>query len=65
LIRDGQHRAVVLAYLYGLDYEIEILRFYFKDKKHYIKNNFDNTKIFTKWFLKKVYIKMKRIISND
>ena len=60
LIRDGQHRAVVLAYLYGLDYEIEILRFYFRGDKHYFRNIYlKNMKILSKWFIKKVYKKLK------
>jgi len=60
LIRDGQHRAVVLTYLYGLDYEIEILRFYFKDDKHMFK--LSNNKIILKWFFRKVYRLLKRYI---
>jgi len=64
LIRDGQHRAVILAYLYGLDYEIEVLRFYFKGNKHYFKYVYiKNGKVLTKWFIKKVYRKLKILIN--
>ena len=34
-IRDGQHRAVILAYLNGLDATIPVMRFVFKGKLHY------------------------------
>ena len=62
LIRDGQHRAVILAYLYGLDYEIEVLRFYFRGDKHYLRNIYlKNSKSLVKWFLKKLYRKLKEI----
>jgi hypothetical protein len=57
LIRDGQHRAVVLAYLYGLDYEIEILRFYFKGTHHFFRARFSNYKKIIIWFLRKIYNK--------
>jgi len=30
-VRDGQHRAAVLALLYGVDKEIEVMRFHFKE----------------------------------
>jgi len=64
LIRDGQHRAVVLADLYGLDYEIEILRFYFKDNKHLVNVNKNNLKVGLKWFAKTIGRKLKRIIKK-
>lgn len=35
IIRDGQHRAAALYYLYG-DKEIEVKRFIFKDNKHIV-----------------------------
>lgn len=34
IIRDGQHRAIVLAHLFGLNHEIRVLRFYFSGSKH-------------------------------
>ena len=64
LIRDGQHRAVVLADLYGLDYEIEILRFYFKGDKHLANVNKDNLKVGLKWVARKVYRKLKRVVGK-
>jgi hypothetical protein len=63
-IRDGQHRAVVLADLYGLDYEIEILRFYFKGDKHLVDVNKRNLKVGLKWFARKIYRRLKRIINR-
>ena len=63
-IRDGQLRAVVLADLYGLDYEIEILRFYFKGDKHLVDVNKSNLKVGLKWFARKVYRRLKRIIGK-
>lgn len=41
LIRDGQHRAAILAHLYGLDYKVKVMRFYFSDDSHCVnvKNN--------------------------
>ncbi|ACM92873.1 hypothetical protein NAMH_1662 [Nautilia profundicola AmH] len=62
LIRDGQHRAVVLAYLYGFDYEIEVLKFYFKGNKHIYNNS--NSKKLLIWFLKKIYRKLKRAVKH-
>jgi len=64
LIRDGQHRAIVLTYLYGLDYDVEILRFYFKGNNHLVNLKKSNFKKFTIWFLKKVYRKVKRYIKQ-
>lgn len=62
LIRDGQHRAAALASVQGLDSEIEVLRFYFKDSPHLMNKNKDNLKAFAKWFALKVYKKFKRFI---
>lgn len=39
IIRDGQHRASILAYLYGMEYKIKILRFYFTGDAHIYKIN--------------------------
>lgn len=35
-IRDGQHRAAYLLHTHGKDYEIEVLKIYFKTKKKYL-----------------------------
>lgn len=58
-IRDGQHRAAILAYLYGLDKKVKIMRFHFDGTKHLINTNSINTKIALKWFVRKVYRKLK------
>lgn len=62
IIRDGQHRAIVLAYLFGLNHEVEVLRFYFKGSDHLIKffrTNFINL---FKIFLSKGFNHTKRVI---
>lgn len=64
LIRDGQHRAAALASVHGMDSEIEVLRFYFKDSSHVMKKNRDNFKFFAKWFARKVYRRLKRYIKR-
>ena len=53
-IRDGQHRAAILAYLNGLDASIPVMRFVFKGKIHYTYPS-DN-KIFAglKWISHKI-----------
>jgi len=53
IIRDGQHRAVILADMHGLDYEIKIMRFYFNGNKHRINKNKNNLKSIIKEFVKK------------
>ena len=60
IIRDGQHRAAVLYDLYGCDHEIEIMRFNFKGKRHYVRVFAFNVYRITKWFLRMVYMKSKR-----
>jgi hypothetical protein len=62
VIRDGLHRAAVLAELYGEDHEIEILRFYFRGTSHFIKLN--NKYEFIKWLIKKIYKKVVRIAKS-
>lgn len=34
MIIDGQHRSACLAYLYGLDYEVPVMKWIFDDEKH-------------------------------
>lgn len=58
IIRDGQHRAAVLAHLYGLDHEILIQRFIFKGKKHKFKYRRSNLKNLIMWVLKKIKNKL-------
>lgn len=58
IIRDGQHRAAILAHLYGLDYKVKIMRFCFQGKNHLIQSNKSNFKVSSKWFAKKIYRKL-------
>ena len=58
-IRDGQHRAAILAHLYGLDEKVKIMRFHFDGTKHMMNTNSINSKIALKWFVRKVYRKLK------
>jgi len=39
IVRDGQHRAAILAYLYGLDYKAKIMRFHFSGHEHLLHVN--------------------------
>ena len=64
IIREGQHRAAILAHLNGLDSHIKIMRFYFNGKSHYIKQHINNTGIVIKWFIRKTYRKLKNIIKK-
>jgi hypothetical protein len=64
LIRDGQHRAAILAYLYGLDSTIKVMRFNFFDNNHIMKINNNNFKTAFLWFSKKVYKKLKRYLKR-
>lgn len=59
LIRDGQHRAAVLAHLYGLDSTIPIMRFRFHQNKHSFSVGRENAMRSCKWFLKKCYRRLK------
>lgn len=63
-IRDGQHRAAILAHLYGLDKKVKIMRFHFDGTKHLINVNKNNSKIAFKWFARKVYRKLKRHVKR-
>ena len=62
IIRDGQHRAAILAHLYGIDHKVKVMRFIFSDRDNNInivKNNFKKA---TLWFAKKLYRKLKQYI---
>ena len=61
-VRDGQHRAAVLAHLYGLNFKVKIMRFYFDGESHLMNINKNNFKIGLKWFARKSYRKFKRYI---
>ncbi len=55
IIRDGQHRAAILAYLYGLDYSIKVMRFYFHENKHRLSIQKSNIKTSLVWALRKLF----------
>jgi hypothetical protein len=63
-IRDGQHRAAILAHLYGLDSKIKVMVFYFRGKRHHIKIFNRNTKTIIKWAVKKSYRTLKKKLKN-
>ena len=60
-VRDGQHRAAILAYLNGSDAKIKVMRFYFNGKAHLVTQFKTNSKIVLKWFVRKMYRKLKDI----
>jgi hypothetical protein len=62
IIRDGQHRAAILAHLYGHDYKVKVMRLNFSDNSHKINIKKDNFKSFSMWFAKKVYRRLKSYI---
>lgn len=53
IVRDGQHRAAVLAHLFGINVRIKVMMFHFNDSRHYFKKNTNNFKSIVKWILKK------------
>ena len=63
IIRDGQHRAAVLAHQFGLDSKIKIMRFYFSSPKSYkinvMKYNIRACVIYT---LKRLYKTFRKYI---
>ena len=59
IIKDGQHRVAVLADTYGLDAEIEVMRFYFNGKKHIYRSLISNIRKSLLWILKRIYHKFK------
>lgn len=64
IIRDGQHRAAILAHLYGLDYKAKIMRFYFDGQSHLMQIEINNFKVALRWFAEKAYRNLKRYIKN-
>ena len=62
IIRDGQHRAAVLAHLYGLDYKVKVMRFNFSGKNHMMSIKKNNIKTSSLWLARKVYRRLKRYI---
>lgn len=64
IIRDGQHRAAILAHLFGLDKKVHIMRFHFDGSKHLINVNTHNSKMAFKWLVRKTYRKLKRHVNR-
>lgn len=64
IIRDGEDRAAVLANLFGLDYKVKILRFYFKGNQHKMKIFNTNFKTTFSWFIRKVYMELKIVLKK-
>ncbi|MDD3084044.1 MAG: hypothetical protein PHP82_03405 [Candidatus ainarchaeum sp.] len=60
-VRDGQHRAAILAHLYGKDKEIEVMRFYFSGKKHVFHPVISNVKVILRFFFTKLINFIKNI----
>ena len=52
IVRDGQHRAAVLAHLFGINARIKVMMFHFNDNRHYFTKNTNNFKSILKWILK-------------
>lgn len=63
IIRDGQHRAAVLAHLYGLDYKTKVMRFNYSDNNHKVNISISNFKKLSLWFAKKIYRRLKSYIN--
>ncbi len=61
VIRDGQHRAAVLAYLHGENCKVKIMRFYFDTSRHRVNIIASNLKFGLIWLVKKLYKKMKSV----
>lgn len=62
IIRDGQHRAAILADQFGLDYKVKAMRFHFTGNKHLLHLSKQNLKTSFMWFARKVYRKLKGYI---
>jgi len=59
LIRDGQHRAAVLAHLYGVDSIVPVMRFRFHQDRHSLSIGRENAIRSCKWFVKKCYRRLQ------
>ena len=62
IVRDGQHRAAVLAHLYGINAHIKVMMFHFDDNRHIFKKNTDNFKSLAKWISKKVRSRLRAVL---
>lgn len=58
IIRDGQHRASILAHMYGLDYRINVMRFNFKQNKYSLMINYKNIRRVSRWLVSKIRKKL-------
>lgn len=57
-IRDGQHRAAVLAAKYGVDYKLKVLRLVFSNQRGSMRKFMPNFRHAIVWFLKKIKAKL-------
>jgi len=64
IVRDGQHRAAILAHLYGLDTRIKVMRFYFSGNRHIFRKNNNNLKVLMRWVLKKLPSRLRNSVTN-
>jgi len=62
IIRDGQHRAAVLAHLYGVDYDVDVQVFDFMSSFHVFRVHGNNLKALSFWLVREVYRRVKRIV---
>ena len=60
IVRDGQHRVAALFSLYGGEFEIEVLRFKFKGRSHFVRVFPQNLVRILKWILRNVYFIAKK-----
>lgn len=64
IIRDGQHRAAILAYRNDENYEVEVLRFYFKDNQHFLNFRKQNTRRILVFIISKLKEKINVIFNR-
>lgn len=62
IVRDGQHRVSLLADIYGLETKIDVMRFYFKGKKHIYKPFSNNVIRTLYWFIKIMYNNVFKVL---
>ena len=58
IIRDGQHRASILAHMHGLDYRINVMRFNFKQNRYSLMINYKNIQRVLRWLVSKIRKKL-------
>ena len=57
IVIDGQIRLAILADMYGLEADVEVMRFYFNGSEHRSKYIARNCKNLFYWFARKIYYK--------